>query len=258
MNYFHHDENWVQQLLLGESADGGSMSEAEQRALVQRVLDTYRGTHKLTVNRWAKAAGVGNSLYNFMNKESHSLSRPTIQKLVKAAKLLGVPTGPQTATATSIGVGSVTVRGDLSAGMWREAIEWDITEQFGMELPVPSRWAGKAYGLRIIGRSMNEKWPDSTIVLCVPFMDYGFELESGEDYVVVHRRNAIGLVEATAKRYELHGNEIWLCPESTDQSYQPVKIPRVLDDDAPQAGVDDIYIHAVILGGYGATRAGRR
>lgn len=232
------------------------MSEADQRREVLRQVMVRTG---LTVNRWSTTAKVGNSLYNFLNGESHSLSQPTLEKLAKAAGLtVGDLTGGVSA-ARPILAGTITVRGDLSAGAWLEAVEWREEDQYGIDLPVPSRWRGKAYGLRIIGNSMNKRWPNSTIVMCVNPNDYGFDLVSGEDYVVVHRRNQLGHVEATAKRYEEHGSEIWLCPESDDPRYEIIKMPIVLDDEAPQSwGAEETIIAAVILGGYMPTRAGRR
>lgn len=251
----HQRPAWVMELLFGKDDEGDPLSADAQREILLRVI----ADHKTNVNALSKAAGVGNSLYNFLNRESHSIKPATIAKLEGALSKLGAPAGPETQPTSKVGLGSIIVRGDLSAGLWREAVEWDGADQYPIDLPIQSRWSHCAFGLRIVGRSMNQKWVEGTIVACVPFMEYGFELESGEDYVVVYRRNSLGLIEATAKRYELHGNEIWLCPESDDDSYKIIKIPRILDDEAPQShGSDEIHISAVILGGYSPTRAGRR
>lgn len=212
----------------------------------------------LTANGWATAAGVGNSLYNFLDRQSDTITVATLSRLA-ASQEVTISAIIENAPEQQTQIRTLTVRGDLSAGVWREAAEWPVSEQFEEDVPVPPKWRGKAFGLRIAGNSMNKIWPASTIVSCVNIFDYDEQLISGEDYVVVYQRNQLGHIEATAKRYELHGEEVWLCPESTDPDYRTVKFTLRHGGDPSQIwGAEDVFISAVILGGYRPTRAGRR
>lgn len=131
------------------------------------------------------------------------------------------------------------VVGELQAGAWKEAIEWDFDDQyeervaFADELPdVPL----KAY--RIAGPSMNRMFPHGTIVFVAPLSGTGLSPQSGKP-VLVSRRNSDGLYEATIKEYVVDGDgSKWLWPRSYDPAHQaPVPYRESKSEEVTISGI---------------------
>lgn len=125
----------------------------------------------------------------------------------------------------------VFVRGDVQAGVWREAIEWEGSEWYSITTPSDDRFPGlERFGLEVRGASMDRLYPEGTIVIVVRFSDLARGPETGER-VVCLRRSGTGEFEATIKQYELdpRGRHL-LWPRSTDPEFQQ---PFVLSGDLP-------------------------
>ncbi len=149
-------------------------------------------------------------------------------------------------------VQSVTVLGTVEAGHWVEAFEWPREDQFEI-MVTPKRGPRNLFGLVVHGPSMNQRYPDGTILVCAPLHDLRRDLKSG-DRVIVERRNRDGLVEATVKELIIDDdNRAWLWPRSDHpQHQQPVNIPwppdpAQHDDDQ---GIEEITVFAVVIGAY--------
>jgi SOS-response transcriptional repressor LexA len=112
------------------------------------------------------------------------------------------------------------VKGEVAAGIWREAWEvepdeWEVfTGRADVTAPLRER-----FGLRVVGDSMDEVYPPGTIVECVAY-DGEDEIPSGKR-VVVLRSNISGDVEATVKElvYDPDGR-MWLRPRSSNPMFQ--------------------------------------
>lgn len=141
---------------------------------------------------------------------------------VKASWLLGIESGGAHLQATELGP-RLFVRGEVAAGVWREAWEWpqDEWESFmGLpDLPWPIE---SLFGLRVEGESMNLLYPPGTILECTRYIN-DFVIPSGKR-VVVLRERAGGEYETTVKELVRDPEGIeWLVPRSTNPTFQPFR-----------------------------------
>ena len=142
----------------------------------------------------------------------------------------------------------VSVVGDVQAGAWREALEWEKSRWYPAPVAAVRRFAHlPQFGLEVVGPSMNELWPDGSIVICVKLIDLGRDATPGEK-VVVLRRQGNGQIEATLKelRQDPQG-AFWLWPRSKDPNFQQpwcLARPDAHDDN------DDLRIVALVVGSY--------
>ena len=113
----------------------------------------------------------------------------------------------------------IYVKGDVAAGVWREAwelppSEWEVfTGRSDITAPLKDR-----FGLRIVGDSMNMVYPPGSVIECVAH--YGGDIPNGKR-VVVKRTDAAGQIETTVKEFMRDDKGIsWLLPRSTDPNFQ--------------------------------------
>jgi SOS-response transcriptional repressor LexA len=215
-----------------KSADG-------RREILRRFIKE-RG---FKIARWAKEAGVDkNSIYNFLNGHSQSLDLRTYGKLARVAecpvwRLTGDEPEPQSPTA-------IWVIGSVEAGAFREAVEWDQSLWFIVDIPVPDRFRGKAKALQVRGTSMNSDYPEGSIAVWVDTLDFR-PARPGDD-VVVYSHNGDGKIEATLK--ELRADDSgkrWLWPRSHDPLHQ-----TPIDIASPPREVREIEIKGIVIGCY--------
>lgn len=137
------------------------------------------------------------------------------------------------------------VKGSVAAGVWREAYEWPQDEWFsytgGGHVSVD---AGRRFGLRVDGESMNEIYPPGTILDCISIFESDMP-DSGRNVVVVRER-VDGALEATVKQFFVDpAGKAWLLPKSTNPAFQT---PIALDE--PAADISETRIIAVVVGSY--------
>lgn len=121
----------------------------------------------------------------------------------------------------AISLEPVMVLAAVQAGLWRDAVEWPVEDQFAISVPVDERYPGaRRFGLEVRGASMDRLYPVGTILICVPFIDIGTVPDTG-DHVVCVRRNHDGLVEATVKEFVVDERDrVWLWPRSNQPEFQ--------------------------------------
>jgi SOS-response transcriptional repressor LexA len=191
---------------------------------------------------WAKAAGVNaNALYNFLNGVSQSLSGETYAKLARAAevpvwRISGEQPDPPSPT-------TIWVAGHVEAGEWREAIEWDRSLQYPVDVPVPLRFRGKAKALEVRGRSMDLVYAPGSIVMWVELMD--FRAPRDGDRVIVYAYRDDDTIEATVKELRIDGTDRWLWPRSTDPGLQ-----QPVNTTSPGDRIRSIEIKGIVIGSY--------
>lgn len=220
--------------------------------------------------RLAHEAGVAPSTLNrFLNQDvGHTISLKTMTKVDDAVRrhLDKEPPGPDTirkqieyfrtapqalepATANMI---SLHVRGAVQAGHWAAAMEWPVDDWQKITLPRPDGHRSY-FGLKVNGPSMNLVYPEGTILVCVPIMDYDHALDDG-DHVIVQRWES-GEVEATVKEMRHTGDgAVWLWPRSDHPEHQaPIELPPAAHP-ANDAGdinqSNTIQIVAVVVADY--------
>jgi SOS-response transcriptional repressor LexA len=208
----------------------------------REILRAFMKSRGLKVARWAKSAGVNeNSVYNFLNGHSDGLDLRTYAKLARAEevpvwRLSGDQPEPPSPT-------SLWVVGLVEAGAFREAVEWDQSLWYAVDVPVPDRFRRQAKALEVRGTSMNLEYPEGSIVVWVDQLD--FRPAVNGDHVIVYSYAPDDAIEATVKELRVVEGKRWLWPRSSDPAHQaPVEAEN------PPANVARIEIKGIVLGGY--------
>jgi len=129
----------------------------------------------------------------------------------------------------------IEVLGDVRAGAWRNALEFEEEDKEILSVPAPPR----AFSLIARGESMNERYPDGTYLICLPIIEFD-EIKDGAG-VIVHRSNAEGLWEATVKEYRLKDGKAYLWPRSDHPDHQN---PLLYENG------ESVEITAIVVGTY--------
>lgn len=169
---------------------------------------------------------------------SGALNIPAWQLFVDPAEVEG----------DNVSLHHVRVLGEIRAGIWQEAVQWDDDKIEEIPHTAPAPYRDKAYGLRVVGDSMNLLYPEGTIVIVVPVWEYNGPMPGKR--VVVERRKRDGTIEATAKELEVVDGRAKLWPRSTNPRFQtPIDISWPYDK--PQdIGLETVEIKGIIIGSY--------
>lgn len=144
------------------------------------------------------------------------------------------------------GAAPMPVKGEVAAGVWKEAISLDF-DPIPVS-PLPDYPASAQYGLLVRGTSINKVASDSEYLVVVDTIASQISPRPG-DLVVVQRR-VHGMIEATVKRLARKGKQLVLVPESTDPQWQ-AEIPLGETDDETE-----IVISAIVIGKFSSIRRG--
>lgn len=208
----------------------------------REILRLFIQESGLKIARWAKESGVDkNSIYNFLNGHSNALDLRTYGKLARSAevpvhRLTGDMPEPPSPTA-------IWVVGHVQAGSFREAVEWDRSRWYAVDVPVPERFRKIAKALEVRGNSMNLEYRPGAIIIWVDMLDY--RPPRHLDHVVVYAYSKDGQVEATVKELRVDGTKRWLWPRSDDPEHQ-----QPIDMDAKPEGIETIEIKGIVIGDY--------
>jgi transcriptional regulator with XRE-family HTH domain len=138
------------------------------------------------------------------------------------------------------------VRGQVAAGVWAMAYEWpqDDWQPYsgGSHIEVPE---GMRFGLVTKGESMDQVYPEGTVLDCVRLEVFNGEISNGQR-VIVERVRHDGEIEATVKEYmKADDGREWLVPRSNNPAFQ---MPIAMDDPGPD--IAEIRIAAIVVGSY--------
>jgi len=179
---------------------------------------------------------------------------PEASKLARIAAALGCSSDDllgKGSTVEPIHTTQIEVRGDVQAGVWREAIEWPAVDWYAITVPIDTAYQGfHRYGLKVCGQSMNKVFPEGSVVVVINFGDLGCLPKTGDFVVAVQRCSETGQFEATVKAVQVKDDgTVILWPRSWDPAFQtPIVIPP--GDDAECAGAPDIAIQSLVVGSY--------
>lgn len=196
----------------------------KRRGLTQSELAEKMGVEQPTIQRWERGR-----------------REPSFAQLHELAGHLGVEPGALIDRGIAISIGPrLFVKGEVAAGVWRAAFEWpqDEWQTFPGRADVSAK-SEHRFGLRVVGDSMNEVYPEGTIVECVSVFGH-VEPEPGRR-VVVLRTDEQGRVEATVKELVDQDDELWLVPRSTNPAHRPFKATE------PEPGIVEVRIAAVVV-----------
>jgi repressor LexA len=145
----------------------------------------------------------------------------------------------------------VMVKGEVQAGIWKHVFISDDPEDWGVApvAAVPAFRQYAQYGLRVRGPSMNELYPDGSVVVCVDLLELGRDPIPGERVVCLRREG--DEFEATIKELQRDADGTYLLyPRSTDPNFRhPWRLTASRDFGAE---TEDIRIVALVVGSYRA------
>jgi transcriptional regulator with XRE-family HTH domain len=184
----------------------------EAKGLSQSALADLMGIHWQSVQR----AETGKTALTSAKVEAYAMAL-----VVEPEEILVNPD-----------VRTVLVKGEVQAGAWSEALEWEADEQYFVPVPKDPRLdAFHLWGVVAKGPSMNRRYPDGTVLVLASLAETGEALMVGKRYVV-ERERSDGLREATVKKlWRDDDGKMWLLPESDDPRHQePIPVDGGEDD----------------------------
>lgn len=210
------------------------------------------GAFRRRLGQFLKSKGIKPTTLSLKIGRSPTLVRDLMEKtsdvklstVSKIAAELGISVNDlltSDAELTPIALGPrLYVKGVVSAGDWVEAFELpqeDWVVFMGREGVTAE--PDHRFGLRVKGDSMDEIYPEGTIIECVSVFGRT-EPMPGKKVVVIRTRHD-GLVEATVKELAEVDGEIWLRPRSRNPIHQAFK----LNGDDPE--IVETRIAAVVV-----------
>lgn len=162
---------------------------------------------------------------SIVSKWERGLQEPNAERTVRLAELAGQTVGEwlglRPMTSRDAHTRTYKIVGELRAGDWKEAIEFAPDEQHDVAIPMaPGMPDIPLQGYIVRGNSMNQIYPDGTLVFVAATIANRIQPRSGQK-VLVQRRNADGLYEATLKELVIEQDGTpWLWPRSTAPEHQ--------------------------------------
>ncbi|MBI1202579.1 MAG: helix-turn-helix domain-containing protein [Rhodopseudomonas sp.] len=190
---------------------------AKPRQHPNRIYELTK-TRRTTYEAIAEAAGVHRIT---IAKLANGTSKLTQDWMNVLATILQVRPEELIAAPADTHLRRVKVRGALQAGDWSESHEWSPEEQFEVAIPdEPQLRKLQLYAGKIIGESMNLRFPQGSIVVFSRIGQRPGEIEVGKRYHVRVTRSD-GQTEETLKTLvaDEHGT-YWLKPESSHPAHQ--------------------------------------
>lgn len=206
------------------------------------ILRAFMAERGLRAARWAKDSGVSaNSIYNFLNGESDALSPVTYGKLARTAQVPVWRISGDLPEAPSPTV--IWVAGHVEAGVYRDAVEWDRSRWYAVDVPVPERFRRLAKALEVRGPSMNMDYPEGSVVIWVNMLDARPPRHG--DHVIAYACSHDDQVEATVKELRILDGKQWLFPRSHDPAFQ-----APINPSEPGDHVKSVEIVGLVVGDY--------
>lgn len=178
-------------------------------------IKELRVARGLTQSKLADQAGTSNQMIGLLEKGERQLTQDWMIRLsavlnVQPAELIAEAPPPE----------PIYVRGKVQAGTWSEALEWEQNRRYPVWVPIPGHWKPlPKYGLEVHGPSMNRRYPEGTILVCVGILDADIEPKEGQRYIV--QRESAGEFEMTVKELKIDKDgRPWLWPDSDDPEHQ--------------------------------------
>ncbi len=142
--------------------------------------------------------------------------------------------------------------GSVQAGVFQPALQYD-GDWDRVPFITPSGYNSKDYSrFPVVGDSMDQHYPDGSIIVCCKFGAYHGKLVEGRHIIVERRDEYSDGSEATVKElvHDTPGNKWLLMPKSTNKKYKPIPIPNGNGDILDFAGRDDLSITGVVYAKY--------
>jgi transcriptional regulator with XRE-family HTH domain len=185
--------------------------DPENEAAVQWLI---AGMERQGISQKAMAEHLGLSQPRISELKSGE-RKFTLFEIRKAAELLDDP-------PPILGGGErIKLAGTVKAGSYTLPEEEDAWLDEWITLPTSTAYANvPKFAVRVEGTSMDEKYPEGTILICAKLVDLREDEAKGRRYIV-RRIRVDGAIETTVKELapDSAGN-LWLWPRSKDPQWQ--------------------------------------
>lgn len=200
----------------------------DKLGIIERTREARLGSRFETQKAMADALGIEAGLYHKYETRSpmpHDLILKFANLTEKSVEWL---LGGNMVELHPAGVRLIPVIGEVQAGVWKEAVQFEVEDQYTIEVGQVGGLAD-AYGLLVIGDSMDLIYPPGTIIIVSPL---GTRPLKNGDKVVVQRKLRTGQIEATVKELEIINGIAKLWPRSKNPKFQePVNIHWPYEDE---------------------------
>lgn len=212
---------------------------------IGRAIFRLRRSRGWDQNELARALQVSQATVSRWEADAQEPKADALRKLSKLAGV-SVDTFIGNTSGAKVGLTEVPVVGDVEAGVARESYEWPVEDRYSVAAPPDPRYPGlPRFGLVIKGESMNQLYPNGTVVICIRAVDLARSALPGEKAIVCKR--ATGGIEATCKEIRIEPDgSVWAWPRSDRPEHQaPLRLTNDGDDGDP-----DVWIDAIVVGSY--------
>jgi SOS-response transcriptional repressor LexA len=221
------------------------MTEVHERLAIARERAGFE-----TAAEAARALGVKEQTYYAHENGNSGLRAVVAERYAKRFKvsldwlLTGLgEVSPSGAVPYEIEVAGLPLLGSIQAGHWVETTGADLGTPEMVPVVRDPRFPHAAqYCLRVVGDSMDEDYPEGSLVTCVAFADSGLRLAEGMIVHVERQRDAGQLVEITLKAVERRRGTLMLVPHSSNPAHRPF----ALNGDPGT----EVFARGVVLGGW--------
>lgn len=209
-------------------------------ARIKALLADAMQKKNISAKPLAKKAKLGETaVRDFIKNENADIRIGTLNKLADALGMAIEEFFTADVSETALGP-KLFVKGEVAAGQWCDAFEWAATEwQSFTGRPDVTADITYRFGLRVCGDSMDEIYPEGTIIECVSLFGRA-EAVPGKNVVVVRKRDD-QMIEATVKHLVEIDGSWWLRPRSTNPAHQAYRL------DEAQPGIIETRIVAVVV-----------
>ena len=144
----------------------------------------------------------------------------------------------------SSAVSMLPLLGKIHAGLWLDTSIFDQDTYRTVPATIDPRYPHAShYCLEVVGDSVDQIYPEGTIVVCVDFAESGLKLKSGQLAHVERRRAGGQMIEITLKEIKLGSKgEVTLLPRSSNPVHKPLHL-----SDSDES--DEIHVRGIVVSG---------
>jgi len=233
----------------------GDADAADRR---RRGLTDFLQARHLRVADLARSIGLStaNAFYNFLHGRSDNLSLRMIEMILDFYpgttfdELVGRqsrrPPPPPQRAAPSV-PGTVLVRSEARAGLWRSTVDLPLDRQVILPLPHTVKVSSsKAFGVAVGMPGAERAYPAGALLLARTY-DGREGTPPDSTRVIVHRRRG-PRVEVTIREIVTRDGELWLESCSTREEHRaPLQPSLPLARGRPAGGIDIVDIAGVVV-----------
>lgn len=160
---------------------------------------------------------------------------------------------PKVLSSTASGLSKVRVIGAVQAGKFNPAVDWPYEQQYEISPPIAMPQEHRfMQGFEIIGPSMNQLYPEGSVVVVVPTIELGagWTPKSGQRVLVqrVARFGGLDEYETTVKEVVIRGDEILLTARSDHPEFKNQPPWKISLPNGSEAGEEDLSDKVRITG----------